>query len=55
MVYLFGGDIKVVDSGSSRNFKAIDPNTGNTWFFNTRWIDENPFETEGLSDDLFEI
>jgi hypothetical protein len=55
MIYLFGTDVKVVDSGSSRNFKALDHNTGNTWFFNTRWIDENPFETEGLSDDLFEI
>jgi len=55
MVYLFGGDIKVVDSGTSRNFKAIDPNTGATWYFNVNWIDNNLFETERIPDDLFEI
>ena len=56
MLHLFGTDVEVVGSGGSRNFKAYDTNKRyTTWYFNTKWIVDNAFEAEGLSDDLFEI
>ena len=56
MIHLFGKKIEVVGlSRTGDNFKAIDPKTKRTWFFNPRWIEDDGYNTEGLSDDLFEI
>ena len=59
MIHLFGHKVKVTSSSDyyRRQFQAVDPTDGSSWYFRNDWIDieKDRFKIGNLPDELFEI